>query len=111
MSENSRITITLSPSVKKIVDDMAEEEGKSCSRMCSDLIDRGLTQSNIQLTIREVGLKNNKYLIQILNIVGEMFYKIHGKRSGEFEKGTSPKDMLDQISQWASNLSNANFRD
>ena len=111
MSKNSRVTITLSPSVKKIIDDMAEEEGKSCSRMCSDLIDRGLTQSNIQLTVREVGLKNNKYLIQILNIVGEMFYKIHGKHSGKFEKDTPPEDMLDQINRWASNLSNSNFRD
>jgi len=103
-----KVSTTITDNVKHLIDEMAEKEGKSFSRMCSDLIDRGMTQSHF-FKLKEIGLKNNTYLVQILNVVGEMFFKMNGAESGQFESSKSPKEILNKISKWAKDLTERNF--
>jgi len=104
----TQITITISDNVKEIIEDMAEHEGKSFSRMCGDLIDRGMTHSNIN-AVKQLSMKNMEYAIRTLNIATDLFFKARKIESPHLSQNTSPEKMLEKIALDAKEYVEKNF--
>ena len=103
----AQITLHLSDHLKKMITDFAEQECKSVSRMCGELIERGMTHSHINL-VKQVTVKNMEYLIRILNINGAIYTKLRNDKT-KFDESKSSEEILRLIQKEAADYIKSQF--
>ena len=103
----SQIGISLSSNMKQLIEGMAEQEGKSLSRMCGDLIERGLMFGSLN-QVKQMTIKNMEYLIRILNITSVTYAQMRNGKT-KFDESLLPEEVLSTIQKEVSDYIKSQF--